>query len=88
MSVNAIALQLLQIGRYPDRDFSRQAGKVVPLKLRKVDMSIPFTAEEPMEALTLKEPGFLDPSHSRGDGFRPPPLRSRKPIDETSSVWY
>ena len=23
--------------------------------------------------LTLKEPGFLDPSHSRGGGFRPPP---------------
>ena len=38
--------------------------------------------------LTLKEPGFLDPSHSRGEGRIPPPLRSRKPIDETSSVWY
>ena len=42
--------------------------------------------------LTLKEPGFLDPSHSRGGGgggrIPPPPLRSRKPIDETSSVWY
>ena len=38
--------------------------------------------------LTLKEPGFLDPSHSRGGGGFRPPLRSRKPIDETSSVWY
>ena len=39
--------------------------------------------------LTLKEPGYFDPSHSRGEGggFRPP-LRSRKPIDEKSSVWY
>ena len=24
--------------------------------------------------LTLKEPGFLDPSHSRGGGFRPPKI--------------
>ena len=39
------------------------------------------------KALTLKEPGFLDPSHSRGGGRIPPP-RSRKPIDETSSMWY
>ena len=38
--------------------------------------------------LTLKEPGFLDPSHSRGGGGFRPPLRSRKPIDEISSVWY
>ena len=40
--------------------------------------------------LTLKEPGFLDPSHSRGGGGGriPPPPRSRKPIDEISSVWY
>ena len=36
--------------------------------------------------LTLKEPGFLDPSHSQGADSAP--LRSRKPIDETSSVWY
>ena len=40
--------------------------------------------------LTLKEPGFLDPSHSPGGGggVDSAPLRSRKPIDETSSVWY
>ena len=24
--------------------------------------------------LTLKEPGFLDPSHSRGSGFHPPKI--------------
>ena len=27
-----------------------------------------------MSPLTLKEPGFLDPSHSRGGGFRPPKI--------------
>ena len=38
----------------------------------------------------VKGPGFLDPSHSRGGGggADSAPLRSRKPIDETSSVWY
>ena len=35
------------------------------------------------DLLTLKEPGFLDPSHSRGGG-RFHPLRSWNPIDETS----
>ena len=39
------------------------------------------------DILTLKEPGFLDPSHSRGGGADSAPLRSRKPIDEISSVW-
>ena len=38
--------------------------------------------------LTLKEPGYFDPSHSRGGGGFRPPLRSRETIDETSSVWY
>ena len=39
-----------------------------------------------IDMLTLKEPGFLDPSHGRGADSAPP--RSWKPIDETSSVWY
>ena len=38
--------------------------------------------------LTLKEPGYFDPSHSRRGADSAPPLRSWKPIDETSSVWY
>ena len=38
--------------------------------------------------LTLKEPGYFDPSHSRRGADSAPPLRSRKTIDETSSVWY
>ena len=42
-----------------------------------------------MMNVNLKEPGYFDPSHSRGGWRIPPsPLRSRKPIDETSSVWY
>ena len=36
----------------------------------------------------LKEPGYFDLSHSRRGADSAPPLRSRKPIDETSSVWY
>ena len=50
-------------------------GEVVCSKLKRMN-------------LTLKEPGFLDPSHSRGGGADSAPLRSRKPIDEISSVWY
>ena len=40
-----------------------------------------------VKSLTLKEPGYFDPSHSRR-GVDSTPLRSRKPIDETSSVSY
>ena len=36
-----------------------------------------------------KRAGLFGPiSQPGGGGFRPPPLRSRKPINETSSVWY
>ena len=51
-----------------------------------------YVREKPSgeQGLTLKEPGFLDPSHSRGGGGADSalPPRSRKPIDETSSVCY
>ena len=57
MSANAIALQLLQNGRFtnPDRDFSRQVGKEVAelwkVVSKDVNMSIPFTTEELVKAL-------------------------------------
>ena len=35
-----------------------------------------------------KRDGLFGPISQPGDGFRPPPPRSRKPIDKTSSVWY
>ena len=37
--------------------------------------------------ITLKEPGFLDPSHSR-EGADSSPQHLGKPIYKTSSVWY
>ena len=63
MSANAHASQLLQNGRFnnPDCDFSRQVGKEVA-ELWKVDskdvnMSIPFTTEELVEALKSMKAG-------------------------------
>ena len=46
-----------------------------------------YKCEKFKVSLTLKEPGYFDPSHSRR-GVDSTPLRSRKPIDETSSVSY
>ena len=47
-----------------------------------------YKCEKFKVSLTLKEPGSFDPSHSQRGADSAPPLRSRKPIDETSSVSY
>ena len=63
MSANVIASQLLQNGRFtnPDRDFSRQVGKEVAelwkVVSKDVNMSIPFTTEELVKALTSIKAG-------------------------------
>ena len=38
--------------------------------------------------LSPKRAGLYGPILQRGGGGDSAPLRSRKPIDETSSVWY
>ena len=49
---------------------------------------VPANHKQPFIAnmLNLKRAGLFGPISQPG-GFRPPP-RSRKPIDEISSVWY
>ena len=81
-----------QNGNKPNQK-NKQTNKLAPKLefLNRNGCSIKFVVSNLKiinSSLTLKEPGFLDPSHSRGGGGFRPPLRSRKPIDETSSVWY